>query len=209
MPFSRQPLALNTIKAVVFDLDNTLVSSSMDFTPIRQSIHCPPTQDILSFCDSLPASEKEIALQQIIQCEMNDAKQSYPLLGCHSLLYYLEIQQLFSAIVTRNCLPATTVKLKRNNINLTDVITREDFPAKPAPHALRYLAHKWQLQPFEILYVGDYLYDLQFAINAGMPSCLISYGKKNNFDHLASLIVTDLTQLQKQLMRVMQYRLRA
>lgn len=38
------PLQLDKIKAVVFDLDNTLVSSDMNFGELRQQLGCPQSE---------------------------------------------------------------------------------------------------------------------------------------------------------------------
>ncbi len=187
---------LDNIKAVVFDLDNTLVTSGMDFQALRRVIGCPLNEDLLTYSDSLPDKRDRAQAHQIIlDHEMSDALMSQPMSGCYELLEFLRQQRFFTAVVTRNCRQATALKLSHNNIEFEQVITREDFPAKPAPDSLVSLASQWRLSTDSVLYVGDYLYDLQAAANANMPSCLVTHGHSPAFKDQASLVVSELDEL--------------
>ena len=44
---------VNTVNGVIFDLDGTLVSSSLDFSLMRKQIGCPSHIDILSFLNDI------------------------------------------------------------------------------------------------------------------------------------------------------------
>jgi HAD superfamily hydrolase (TIGR01549 family) len=187
---------LSNIKAVVFDLDNTLVTSGMDFQILRGVIGCPLSEDLLTYSDSLPDQhDRDRAHQIILEHEMSDAMRSEPMSGCYELLDFLQREDFYTAVVTRNCRQATMLKLNHNNIKFEQVITREDFPAKPAPDSLVALANQWGLPTDSVLYVGDYLYDLQAAANANMPSCLVTHGHSPAFMEQASLIVGELDEL--------------
>ncbi len=190
------PLNVNRIKAVIFDLDNTLVSSDMNFKDLRQQLGCPQSEDLLDYVEKLEhPHHKEHAHNVIFDHEISDAEQSSPMLGCHEILAYLHKEKIKTAIVTRNCQIATQQKLKHNNIEVERVITRECYPPKPNPLSLQVLAKDWRLMPHEVLYVGDFLYDLQTAYNAQMPSCLIHHGNVTDFQAYASLAVKELTDL--------------
>lgn len=190
------PLVVNGIKAVIFDLDNTLVSSDMDFKTLRQQLGCPQSEDLLEFVDKLEhPHHKEHAHNVIFDHEISDAEQSSPMLGCHDILAYLDKENIRTAIVTRNCQIATQRKLEHNKIEVGRVITRECYPPKPDPLSLQILAKDWRLMPHEVLYVGDFLYDLQAAYNAKMPSCLVHHGNVTEFANSASLSVKELSDL--------------
>lgn len=187
---------LDNIKAVVFDLDNTLVTSGMDFQAMRRVIGCPQHEDLLTYSDSLPDKQDRAQAHQIIlDHEMSDALMSQAMSGCYELLDFLQREDFYTAVVTRNCRQATALKLSHNNIEFEQVITREDFPAKPAPDSLISLANQWCLTTGSVLYVGDYLYDLQAAANANMPSCLVTHGHSPAFMDQASLVVSELDDL--------------
>jgi phosphoglycolate phosphatase-like HAD superfamily hydrolase len=76
------------------------------------------------------------------------------------------------AIITRNSREASLIKKNNNQIPIERIISREDAPAKPDPTALISLAEEWQLAPNTLLYIGDYLYDIEIARNAGVQSAL-------------------------------------
>nr|WP_229333556.1 HAD-IA family hydrolase [Glaciecola sp. MH2013] len=164
---------LDRISAVIFDLDDTLVNTALDFAAIKQAIGCPSSHDILSFADALPTAEKrEKAHQIILQHELDDAASSVWIDGAEEFVLSVQAAKLPSAIVTRNCRRATALKLKNNNIDIDTVITREDAPPKPDPTALLRIADSWSLAPAEIAYIGDYKYDIFAAHNAEMQAWL-------------------------------------
>ncbi|MDN3612414.1 HAD family hydrolase [Vibrio ostreicida] len=188
------PLNTSDIKAIVFDLDNTLVSCNMDFKGLREQIGCPLNADLLTYIDELDCPESaQRAHRIILQHELDDARHSEPMPGCHNLLEFIKSQAFETAIITRNCAQAALQKTQFNQLNISRLITREHFPPKPTPDSLLALADEWVLAPHQILYVGDYLYDLQAATNADMPCCLVTHGQQLDFAHCASLVVEQLS----------------
>ena len=160
---------LSGIKGVIFDLDGTLVESSLNFSQMRADIGCPQDEDILTFIDNMVCEqEKAKANYAILQHELVDAQNAKWLMVDKVLANNLPI-----AIVTRNCREATAIKIVNNCIPIEFVLTREDAPAKPDPTALLHIAQHWQLQPEDCLYVGDFIYDQLAAENAGMQWLLV------------------------------------
>lgn len=198
---SHVPLNIVDIKAIVFDLDNTLVSSDMDFKRLREQVGCPLDTDLLSYVDQLECENTTQKVNELIlQHELDDATSSYPMPGCLSLIDFIHAKELLTAIITRNCAQAAEQKVAHNALSIARIITREHFPPKPAPDSLLSLANEWRLERHQILYVGDYLYDLQAAFNAEMPSCLVTHGKPTTFSEHASLVVEHLHDLEQALM---------
>ncbi|MBB1316092.1 HAD family hydrolase [Shewanella sp. SR43-4] len=186
------------IKGIIFDLDGTLVESNLDFNLIRQQIGCPDSIDLLKYVDELSCKDTQASANQIIlDHEYQDAINAKPIKGMAELINAIEAAKLPTAIVTRNSLAASAMKVKQNNIAINHVLTREDYPAKPAPDALLAIATQWQISPQHIIYVGDYLYDIQAANNAGMIACFINHGVDSEYQHLADIIINDLSQLQQ------------
>lgn len=192
-------LDLKVIEAVVFDLDNTLVSSQINFQHLREQLGCPCDQDLLTYADELPSStEQQQAHQLILDHELSDAASSIPMKGCKDLLSYLKGENYHLGIVTRNSATATQMKLEHCDIEIERVVSREEFAPKPAPDALLALKEEWQLNNDQILYVGDYLYDLEAANNALMPSCLVTNELEKPFHQHASIVVEHLEELLQQ-----------
>ncbi|GMQ48267.1 HAD family hydrolase [Vibrio sp. 10N] len=163
------------IKAVVFDLDNTLVTSNINFQQLRLELACPADKDLLThvdetFCDT----ERQQRIETILKHELDDAEASDLMAGARSLTDWLSNEGLRFGIITRNCREAAKKKLTAHALTIEELITREDFPAKPDPSALLHLVDKWQLEQHNVLYVGDHQYDILTAQNAGCLSCFIS-----------------------------------
>lgn len=175
-------------KAVIFDLDGTLVSSSLDFRAICEQTGCVPGQDILRYMETLSAAEKSKVARVIHDHEMADAHSCETLSGAVDMLAMLDDLNIRTAIVTRNSAPATQIKLARTGIKLKHVLTREDAPPKPAPDALLGLARQWGIPSGECVYVGDYIYDLEAAHRANMHACLYAEGGLPSFADKAHFV---------------------
>ncbi|NKF52725.1 HAD family phosphatase [Shewanella sp. WXL01] len=163
-------------KSLIFDLDDTLVSSNLDFATIREQIGCPPGNDILKFTQNLPLPARLEAEKIIYGHEMRDAESATIIQGVEQVLAELASNSIKLAIVTRNSNQATQIKLQRTGIKVDKVITREDAPPKPAPDALLSIANDWQIKPQDCIYVGDFRYDLEAALNANMHAAWFSNG---------------------------------
>jgi phosphoglycolate phosphatase-like HAD superfamily hydrolase len=130
-----------------------------------------------------------------VEFEVSDALNAKKLLGTDQLIALLSELDIPCAIVTRNCRQAALIKMQNNNITITLLLTRADHKAKPAPDALLHLAKLWQVPAENLLYVGDYLYDLQAAKNANTMSCLVTHGETPYYANLANIVVNELTEL--------------
>lgn len=176
------------MQGIIFDLDDTLVKTSLDFAAIKRDIGCPVNADILTFIDNLSCSvQQQEASKIVLEHEMHDAQTSLWLPGAEAFVEDAKLNGLPLAIVTRNCRQATDIKLSKNKIAIEHVITREDAPAKPDPTALLSIAKSWQIEPQKIAYLGDYIYDIQAAHNADMQAWLYKYqtGSENYRDALS------------------------
>jgi HAD superfamily hydrolase (TIGR01549 family) len=191
-----QPRLNQQIDGIIFDLDGTLVDSSLNFTLMRQHLGCPLGEDILQFIASMADPlQRQQAADLIIEHEMNDAEISRWLPGAQQLINLLHQHKIPQAIVTRNSADATRIKVNNNQIPIEIISTRENHRPKPAPDALLAIAQSWKIAPQRLMYVGDYLYDVQAGNNAGMFSCLITHGKIVDYSHQADYVYSQIDQL--------------
>jgi len=187
-------------EAVLFDLDGTLVSSSLDFRAICEQAGCVPGQDILRYMDTLSSIERGRVAQIIHEHEMDDAHSCEVLPGVNAMLKALEQKNIRMAIVTRNSASATRIKLARTGIELKHVITREDAPPKPAPDGLINLAKQWGIEQKNCVYVGDYVYDIEAAHRANMHSALYSNASLPDFAEKAHFVFRHHDEFEEVLM---------
>ncbi|OUL58035.1 HAD family hydrolase [Pseudoalteromonas ulvae] len=187
---------ISKIRGFIFDLDGTLVSSKLNFSLIKKQISCPANQDLLTFIANIECQQQQAAaLANVHKHELEDAHDAVILPGVLELLTSLEQKGLPTAIVTRNYRQAAQIKMRNNQIKIDTLITRDDAPAKPDPSALLQLASQWQIPTQELIYVGDYLYDIDAAINANMRSCLYAEGDLPDYAHKADVVINHFKQL--------------
>jgi HAD superfamily hydrolase (TIGR01549 family) len=177
---------LDNIKGFIFDLDGTLVTSSLDFLAIKAEIDCPAEEDALVYIAKLPTEQQRCEAMNIIHFhEMQDAQSCEWIPGARAFIDECVARALPMAIVTRNSQRSSKVKVEKNNIPIQRLLTREDSKPKPHPGALLDIALEFQLPADQMMMVGDYRYDLEAGRNANMPSCLINFSVEPDYVHLA------------------------
>lgn len=176
---------MKQLRGVIFDLDGTLVSSSLDFAAIKREIGCPPGADVLTFLETLPTEQRYDAMAIIHRHERQDAQGCDWIPGARAFVDTCIEHGMPMAIVTRNSGQSSKLKIERNAIPIECVVTRENSRPKPDPSALLEIARDFALPPHAILMVGDYRYDLEAGRNANMKSCLVNYTILPDYSHLA------------------------
>lgn len=187
---------IRCIKGFIFDLDGTLVDSTLDFRLLKSLVGCPDGTDILVHVASIEDESARVHATNIIQQhELADAHQSDWMPGAERLVSKLSELGLPMAIVTRNFAEAARIKIQRNAIPISLLLSREDAPPKPDPTALLMVAKQWQLAPGDIIYIGDYLYDVQAAKRASMLACLFAPDSVPHYASEADIICQDFEKL--------------
>ncbi len=186
---------LKALKGIIFDLDGTLVQSNLDFYWLRGQVGCPQGTDILYHIDTLGQESREKAHQIVKDHEISDARTAIWIDGAEPFVKTLKQANFPMAIVTRNCRQATNIKLKNNQVPIEYVLTREDGPAKPNPTTLNMIQRRWQIPASQLAYVGDYLYDVEAAISAGMIACLYAPEEIPSYAGRADFVFSDFGEL--------------
>lgn len=185
-------------QGIIFDLDGTLVDSQLDFSLLCQRLRWAEGTPILEHLATLTDASQVAEAQHIIeQFELEGAARAVLMPGVAPLLQHLQQLQIPTAILTRNIKSATELCMQKLNINVDLVLTREDCAPKPDPAGLLHIAGQWQLDCQQLLFVGDYLFDLQTAARAGMPSCLYRTAQNAHFAELADFIIDDFSELHR------------
>lgn len=182
----------------VFDMDGTLTIAVHDFEYIRQVLEIPQAADILGHLASLPALEAQQKHAWLLEHERELAINAQPAPGAIALIEHLHAQQRNLAILTRNARELALLTL--DAIGLRDyfidehILGREQATPKPDPDGLLKIAHSWQVQPRDMIMVGDFQMDLKTAHAAG--SYAVQVNTPNNlWPELTDFHATDCQQL--------------
>ncbi|MFZ0153592.1 HAD family hydrolase [Pseudomonas sp.] len=171
-------MSLKDIRHWVFDMDGTLTVAVHDFAAIREALEIPPADDILTHLAALPAAEAAAKQAWLLEHERDLAIGSQAAVGAVELVRELAGRGCQLGILTRNALELAHVTLEA--IGLAEcfaepyVLGRDEAPPKPHPGGLLKLANAWQVQPSEMVMVGDYRFDLDCGRAAGARTVLVN-----------------------------------
>lgn len=161
-----------TIDGVIFDLDETLVASGLDFDQMRLEMRLPRGAPLLEAIADLPAAEQQRCNEILHRHETAGANRAALMPGVESFLRQLDARELRRAIVTRNSRALTLPLLARLGLEFDPVLTRDDGPVKPDPAAIWEICRRWRTVPARAVVVGDYRFDLEMGHRAGTTSVL-------------------------------------
>jgi 2-phosphoglycolate phosphatase len=188
------------MKAVLFDLDGTLIDTAADFIRIIQDM-CRDKQCEIVAADLIrtQVSEGARAMVKLVYPELDVedpvflahrqhfldlygediAVETDLFAGMYPLLEELESQDIPWGIVTNK--PRWLSESLLKALNLTDrcavLVCPEDVSkTKPDPEPMYLAAKNIQIQPEDCIYVGDHPRDIDAGRNAHMYTILAGYG---------------------------------
>ncbi|HEY4330839.1 MAG TPA: HAD-IA family hydrolase [Phycisphaerae bacterium] len=182
---------------VIFDMDGTLTRGQVDFAAMRQEIGLPEKGPILESIMQLPADFRRRAEDILHRHEAAAADACTLQDGALELLTALKQRNIRTALLTRNSAICTTDVLARHKLMLEHISTREDLPHKPHGEAILKITRQMRILPEQTLMVGDYLYDLQTARNAGVDSALlyVESGPLPEYATMATYVLRHLAEI--------------
>lgn len=178
-------------QAVLFDLDGTLVETSIDFSRLRAAtlqliaeygVDTLPLQEM----DALGAVEQAVevlrgqgdesagedlrkrAFARLQAMEMAYCATPRPVPGVYDLLHALQKQHTRIGIITRNDRQVSLHTLQQLQIPYDLLVSRDDVQrVKPHPEHVMVALERWQIAPARCVVVGDYWMDVEAGKAAG------------------------------------------
>ncbi|MGA3681217.1 HAD family hydrolase [Pseudomonas graminis] len=171
-------MSLNQVRHWVFDMDGTLTVAAHDFPAIKRALDIPQEDDILGHLAALPADVAAAKHAWLLEHERALAIESKPATGAVELVRELAGRGYRLGILTRNARELAHVTLDAIGIAdcfaVDDVLGRDEAAPKPDPGGLLKLASAWNVQPSEMVMVGDYQFDLACGRAAGARTVLVN-----------------------------------
>ena len=193
-------MTLKDVKHWVFDMDGTLTVAVHDFAAIRRALDIPAQVDILTHLNGLPAHEAQAKHAWLLEHERELALASTPAPGAVELVRELAARGCRLGVLTRNARELALITLEA--IGLApffapqDVLGRDNAAHKPDPDGLLQLARAWEVDPSQMVMVGDYRFDLDCGRAAGSKTVLVNV-PENPWPELTDWHARDCFELRK------------
>jgi len=217
-------MKLESVKAVVFDLDHTLVRSAVDFMEMRTGIieylekrfpsfgkfdKSKPTYEITQTAVR-KMQEKGLSwtvpgILAEINSIMNNVEMKYAskatlIEGAKETLAKLKKAGVKVGILTRGCRQYTEEVLKTNDLSdlVDEVAARDDsLNPKPDPAQVYWLMTRMKVNSDEVVMVGDHPVDALCARNAGIRFVGVLTGswRKEQTEQLGSVVIPSVKEL--------------
>ncbi|MFX1724004.1 HAD-IA family hydrolase [Stenotrophomonas sp. AS1] len=159
-------------------MDGTLTIAVHDFQRIKQELAIPPDDDILSHLAALPAEVAAAKHDWLLAHERALAEQAQAAPGAVALVRALHVAGCRLGILTRNARELAQVTLKAIGVGdmfaTDDIIGRDEAEPKPSPAGLRGFVARWQVDPAQVVMVGDHRFDLECGRAAGTRTLMVN-----------------------------------
>ncbi len=213
-------------KAVIFDLDGTILDTLEDLTASMNYalVSCGYPErsmwEIRSFVGNgihmlieraVPKGEPTVKIEKVFAV-FNDhytvhcADNTKPYEGVVEVILSLRKQGIKTAVVSNKADYAVQVLCKQYFNGLFDIAVgeKQGVGKKPCPDSVNEVMHELKLDRAKAIYIGDSEVDIQTAKNAGIECICVDWGFRDK-DYLisqgAAVTVTNSTELLKAIQR--------
>ncbi len=184
------------VGGILFDMDGVVVHQRLDFLAIKQEIFGNTHGFILERLEELSPAERIEAEAILDRHEAAAALHAEPMDGILPFLEWMQARRLQRGLVTRNSRKSVNMVLARLGVRFDAVVTREDAPPKPAPEPVWLACRQMGLRPSEVVFVGDFEFDMLAGRRAGVRTVLLRNSTLASSEH-ADLAVDSLGDLRR------------
>ncbi|KAJ9558716.1 hypothetical protein OSB04_013330 [Centaurea solstitialis] len=173
------------LRGVVFDMDGTLTVPVIDFPAMYKAVlgqdeyisirsNSPSGIDILHLIEQWSPDKQQKAYEVIADFEQQGLDRLQIMPGAAELCAYLDSRNIRRGLITRNVKSAVDLFHERFGILFSPALSREFRPYKPDPGPLLHICSSWEVEPNEVMMVGDSLKDdVACGKRAGAVTCLL------------------------------------
>ncbi len=187
------------IKAVIFDLDGTITKPFFDFDAIRLEMGLSREDGPILEAMAKMTPQKRAEVQQILDYHEQKAVDESQLNdGAKQMLDWLRNKGIKIGILTRNKAVNAMAIAEKHELEFDSIVDREDGPVKPDGFGVLELCRRFKVEPQRTLMVGDYLFDIQCAKQAGAIAVLLAnHPRADEFAPLADYRIDRIDEILK------------
>jgi len=184
-------------KAVFFDLDGTLVNLgvnwedvrvelrnlfekyriSMDFEPLLSKMEDAIKRVSTEFSEKDANRARETGWGIIEAHEIRGAHVSELMEHAKEIIDFLKKKGFYVGVISRNSRRAIEVVVKKHKIDVDIIVSRDDIQlTKPHPDPILHALKKLNINPVNVLMVGDHPFDIMSGKDAGVTTVGILTG---------------------------------
>jgi phosphoglycolate phosphatase len=216
------------LKAVLFDLDGTLLDTAPDFATVLNQLRAEEKMLPLDYqmirdtvsngasalvrlgfaIDETHADFERLRQRLLRLYSQHLADQTQPFDGINDILHYIKQQQLCWGVVTNKPFVYTESLLKKMSFPLapaTIVCPDHVTHKKPHPEPMLLACKQANCKPFEAIYLGDHRRDIEAARNAGMLTIACAYGYIEKGDMMSEWRADHIIQHPREAIAILQH----
>ncbi|GMI69882.1 hypothetical protein like AT2G33255 [Hibiscus trionum] len=198
-PMSTVSAKPRRLRGVVFDMDGTLTVPVIDFAAMYKAVlgddeykriraENPSGIDILHHIENWSPDKQREAYQIIADFEKQGLDRLQIMPGAAELCGFLDAKKIRRGLITRNVKEAIDLFHQRFGMMFYPALSREFRPYKPNPAPLLHICSTWNIQPNEVMMVGDSLKDdVACGKRAGAVTCLLDEKGRYGTQEFANL----------------------
>ncbi|KMS98714.1 hypothetical protein BVRB_3g069620 [Beta vulgaris subsp. vulgaris] len=173
------------LRGVVFDMDGTLTVPVIDFPAMYKAVlgedrylsiksQNPSGIDILHHIETWTPVQQQKAYEIIADFEREGLDRLQIMPGAAQLCGFLDSKKIRRGLITRNVKASVDIFHLRFGMTFSPALSREFRPCKPDPAPLLHICSAWEVQPNEVIMIGDSLKDdVACGKRAGAYTCLL------------------------------------
>lgn len=193
---------MKKLKAVIFDLDGTIVDVPYDWSLIKEELGTKG-KPILFYLTRLKEPERSKKWKLLEEHEEEATSRAVLKKGILQLLDLLEERGIRKVLVTNNSRKNVTFLVKKFKLEFDCIISRESGLWKPSGTPFLAVLRELKIDKEECCVVGDSPFDVRAAEEAGISQVFILSKNKERFSDASVEIFESVESLKRRIEEIL------